>query len=117
MTLFFLSTTPSHTGCCAGRQLHVSYTFAPLRYAWQSAHEYFQDGPLAPISSLIMHYMRLWDPALPSVDHFAAVSSWTADCVWRAYGSEAEIIFPPVDTGVSAPPGRAIPTTLPFRVS
>ena len=89
----------AHGVLCRPRQLHLSYTFAPLRYAWQSAHEYFQNGPMAPVSSLIMHYMRLWDfTAAARVDHFAAVSQWTADCIQRAYGRQAEVIYPPVDT-------------------
>ena len=94
-----LSYAVAHGVLCRPDQLHVSYTFAPLRYAWQSAHEYFQHGPVAPISSLIMHYMRLWDiGAVERVDHFAAISQWTADCVWRAYRREAEVIYPPVET-------------------
>ena len=69
----------AHGVLCRPDQLHISYTFAPLRYAWQSAHEYFQAGIMAPVSSLIMHYMRLWDAgAVSRVDHFAAISSWTA---------------------------------------
>jgi glycosyltransferase involved in cell wall biosynthesis len=89
----------AHGVLCRPDQLHISYTFAPLRYAWQSAHEYFQAGALAPASKLIMHYLRLWDAnAAARVDHFAAISRWTADCIWRAYRREAEIIYPPVDT-------------------
>jgi glycosyltransferase involved in cell wall biosynthesis len=96
----------AHGVLCRPDQLHVSYTFAPLRYAWQGAHEYFQHGPMAPFAALIMHYLRLWDSsAAARVDHFAAISRWTADCVRRAYGRKAEVIFPPVDIGrfVSAP--------------
>ena len=96
----------AHGVLCRPDQLHVSYTFAPLRYAWQGAHEYFQHGPVAPVAALIMHYLRLWDSsAAARVDHFAAISRWTADCVRRAYGREAEVIFPPVDIGrfTSAP--------------
>ncbi len=93
-----LSYAVAHGVLCRPDQLHISYTFAPLRYAWQSAHEYFQNGLLAPVSSLIMHYMRLWDTAAASrIDHLAAISCWTADCVRRAYGREAEVIYPPVD--------------------
>ena len=51
----------AHGVLCRPDQLHISYTFAPLRYAWQNAHEYFQHGPLSPFSNLILHYLRLWD--------------------------------------------------------
>ncbi len=94
-----LSYAVAHGVLCRPDQVHVSYTFAPLRYAWQSAHEYFQQGPLAPISAAIMHYMRVWDSsAVARVDHFAAISRWTAACVQRAYRREAEVIYPPIDT-------------------
>jgi len=90
----------AHGVLCRPDQLHISYTFAPLRYAWQSAHDYFQRGLLGLVSSLIMHYMRLWDSGSVSrIDHFAAISRWTADCIHRAYGRQAEVIYPPVDTG------------------
>ena len=89
----------AHGVLCRPDQMHISYTFAPLRYAWQSAHEYFQGGLVGAVSSLIMHYMRLWDSgAAARVDHLAAISSWTAACVRRAYGREAQVIYPPVDT-------------------
>lgn len=94
----------AHGVLCRPDQLHISYTFAPLRYAWQSAHEYFQHGLLAPVSAAIMHYMRLWDAsAAARVDHFAAISDWTAACVRRAYRREAQVIYPPVDTRRFAP--------------
>ena len=90
----------AHGVLCRPDQLHISYTLAPLRYAWQGAHEYFQHGLVAPISSLIMHYLRLWDSsAATRVDHLVAISGWTAECIRRAYGREAEVIFPPVDIG------------------
>jgi glycosyltransferase involved in cell wall biosynthesis len=88
----------AHGVLCRPDQLHISYTFAPLRYAWQSAHEYFQGGITGAASSLIMHYMRMWDSgAAARVDHLAAISSWTAACVHRAYGRQAQVIYPPVD--------------------
>jgi glycosyltransferase involved in cell wall biosynthesis len=90
----------AHGVVCRPDQLHVSYTFAPLRYAWQSAHEYFRGGLVGAASGLIMHYLRLWDfSAAARVDHFAAISRWTAQCVQRAYRRPAEVIYPPVETG------------------
>ncbi len=93
-----LSYAVAHGVLCRPDQLHISYTFAPLRYAWQSSHEYFRQGPLAPLASLIMHYMRLWDyAAVGRIDHLAAISRWTAECVRRAYNRPADVIYPPVD--------------------
>ena len=88
----------AHGVLCRPDQLHISYTFAPLRYAWQNAHEYFQKGPLSPISKIILHYIRFWDQTATSqIDHLIAISDWTAACIWRAYRREAEVIYPPVE--------------------
>jgi glycosyltransferase involved in cell wall biosynthesis len=88
----------AHGVLCRPDQLHISYTFTPLRYAWQNSHEYFQQGLLSPLSNLILHYFRLWDKnAASHVDHFIAISNWTSVCIWRAYQREAEIIYPPVE--------------------
>ncbi len=93
-----LSYAVAHGVLCRPEQLHISYTCAPLRYAWQSVHEYFQRGPLVPLSKLVLHYVRLWDwSAAARVDHFAAISHWTAACIRRAYRREAEVIYPPVE--------------------
>jgi glycosyltransferase involved in cell wall biosynthesis len=88
----------AHGVLCRPDQLHISYTFAPLRYAWQNAHEYFQHGPFSLLSKLILHYLRLWDNnAASRVDHFVAISNWTASCIWRAYRRESEVIYPPLE--------------------
>ncbi len=79
-------------------QLHISYTFAPLRYAWQNANDYYQHGWIAPAAKLILHYFRAWDrSAAAHVTHFVAISEWTAECIRRAYGREAEVIYPPIE--------------------
>src|SRR5258708_18302787 len=78
-------------------QLHISYTFAPLRYAWQNANDYYQHGWIAPAAKLILHYFRAWDrSAAAHVTHFVALSEWTAGCIRRAYGREAAVIYPPL---------------------
>lgn len=88
----------AHGVICRPNQLHISYTFAPLRYAWQNAHEYFQNGPLNSVSKLVWHYFRLWDQSAASrVDRFIAISNWTAACIWRAYRRGAQVIYPPVE--------------------
>lgn len=88
----------AHGVLCRPDQLHISYTFTPLRYAWQNAREYFQRGPSSLIAKPILHSFRIWDQnAASRVDHFAAISEWTADCIRRAYRREAEVIYPPVE--------------------
>ncbi len=88
----------AHGVLCRPDQLHISYTFTPLRYAWQNAGEYFQHGLSSLIAKPVLHFFRTWDRnAASRVDHFAAISKWTADCVRRAYRREAEVIYPPVE--------------------
>ncbi len=88
----------AHGVLCSPDQLHISYTFSPLRYAWQNAHEYFQHGFLSPLSKMILHYFRLWDQTSAAhINHLIAISNWTAACIWRAYRRESEIIYPPVE--------------------
>jgi glycosyltransferase involved in cell wall biosynthesis len=97
----------AHGVLCRPDQLHVSYTFTPLRYAWQNADEYFRHGLSSLIAKPILHLFRIWDRnAASRVDHFAAISQWTADCLRRAYGREAEVIYPPVAVERFKPSGR-----------
>lgn len=89
----------AHGAICRPDQLHICYTYTPLRYAWQNAHEYFNGrDPVSWLARIILRRFRIWDVAASArVDHFAAVSHWTADCIRRAYGRTAEVIYPPVD--------------------
>lgn len=88
----------AHGVKCNPRQLHISYTFSPLRYAWQDAGKYFQGGASGAAASLILRTFRRWDrAAVRGVDHMVAISRWTAECIRRAYRREAEVIYPPVE--------------------
>jgi len=84
-------------------QLHISYTYTPLRQAWHAYHSTLKRSnsrinPMLLPARLVLHYFRLWDAVAASrVDHFVAPSQWTAQCIWRAYRREAEVIYPPVD--------------------
>src|SRR5574341_2269725 len=83
--------------------LHISYTYTPMRYAWDLYEEYF-GGWGAPLKSLvlpaIMGYLRRWDlRACRRVDHFVAISRHVAARIQRHYNREAFVIHPPVDVG------------------
>jgi glycosyltransferase involved in cell wall biosynthesis len=81
-------------------QVHLSYTYTPMRYAWQSYHTYLAGlkGLKKVFAPLILHYLRLWDiQAAARVDHFVAISHWVAGLIWRIYRRKAEVIYPPVD--------------------
>ena len=85
-------------------QLHINYTFTPIRYAWDMHHAYIQHANLDKglkgfLAKTLLHYIRMWDlRTVPSVDHFVAISDFIARRVWKFYKREAEVIYPPVDT-------------------
>jgi glycosyltransferase involved in cell wall biosynthesis len=83
--------------------LHVSYTYTPMRYAWDLYEDYF-GGWGTPLKSLvlpaIMGYLRRWDlRACGRVDHFVAISRHVAARIQRHYNREAFVVYPPVDVG------------------
>ena len=82
-------------------QTHICYCHTPLRYAWDLQHEYLAGarGIRRAVTRAILHYLRLWDVRTAhGVDHFVANSRYIAQRIHRAYGREAEVIYPPVDT-------------------
>ena len=85
-------------------QLHINYTFTPIRYAWDMHHAYLQQAKLDRglrgfLAKSLLHYIRMWDlRTVPSVDHFIAISNFIARRVWKIYKREADVIYPPVET-------------------
>jgi glycosyltransferase involved in cell wall biosynthesis len=81
--------------------LHVSYTYTPMRYAWDLYDDYFQErvsGLSASILQSIMASLRAWDlRASGRVDQFIAISHHIADRIKRHYDRDADVIYPPVD--------------------
>ena len=84
-------------------QLHICYCYTPVRYAWDLTHQYLEENNLskglkATAARAILHYLRLWDIQTANrVDHFIAISNYTAQRIWRTYRREAAVIYPPVD--------------------
>ncbi len=81
--------------------LHISYTYTPMRYAWDLYEVYFGDR-FGAVGSLVfpkvVAYLRRWDlNASRRVDHFVAISHHVAERIRRHYGREAVVIHPPVD--------------------
>jgi glycosyltransferase involved in cell wall biosynthesis len=91
-------------------QLHISYTYTPLRHAWHYHHEYLRtlSAPARWVAGPILHYLRMWDRAAADrVDRFLAISDWVAACIWRAYRRKATVVYPPVDIEAFQPkPGQ-----------
>ena len=86
------------------RQLHLSYVHTPMRYAWDLREEYLraaglERGPLAWGARLLLERLRAWDQrSAEGVDVFLANSAHVAGRIRKAYGRQAEVVHPPVDT-------------------
>ena len=84
-------------------QVHVSYVHSPIRYAWDLQHQYLaeagmQRGMKSWIVRLLLHYIRIWDQRTAhGVDAFVANSAFVGRRIRKAYGSEATVVYPPVD--------------------
>ena len=83
--------------------LHIAYIYTPMRYIWDLQEAYVGPGRMGPLSRALLRAvagrLRRWDlEANARVDHFAAISRHVAGRIWRHYGREAEVIYPPVQT-------------------
>ncbi|MFQ5457059.1 MAG: glycosyltransferase [Myxococcota bacterium] len=88
--------------------LHLCYCHTPMRYVWDQYDQYWgremapawQRGAIA----LIAPRLRRWDTGTASrVSVFAANSRNVARRIARHYDREAEVIYPPVETGAFRP--------------
>uniref|UniRef100_E6PN38 Glycosyl transferase, group 1 n=1 Tax=mine drainage metagenome TaxID=410659 RepID=E6PN38_9ZZZZ len=84
-------------------QLHISYVYSPIRYAWDLQHQYLRESGLSRglkgwFAKCLLHKIRLWDVRTSNgVDHFIADSKFIARRIWKIYRREAAVIYPPVD--------------------
>ena len=82
-------------------QLHLSYCYTPMRYAWDLTHQYLEGLPRwkRAIAHLFLNHLRIWDvQSSLRVDHFAAISHYIARRIQKIYGRQSTVIYPPVDT-------------------
>ncbi len=81
--------------------LHLCYCFTPMRYVWDLYDDYFgsRAGLLVRLGMPVVGAaLRRWDRRTRRVDHFLAISAHIAERIHRAYGREADVLHPPVDT-------------------
>jgi glycosyltransferase involved in cell wall biosynthesis len=84
-------------------QLHISYVYTPIRYAWDLQEEYLKrssgTGTLkSAMARLVMHYLRIWDLRTSTgVDRFVAASDFIARRIMRTYRRPATVLYPPVN--------------------
>jgi len=85
------------------RQLHLSYVHTPMRYAWELRDEYLRAAGLDRglrgwAARFVLERLRRWDVRSASgVDVFLANSAHVAQRIQKAYGRDAEVLYPPVD--------------------
>jgi len=81
--------------------LHVCYCYTPMRYVWDLYDDYFgsRAGLLTrALAPGLAAWLRRWDRRTAAgVHHFVAISRFIADRIRRAYGRQADVIYPPVD--------------------
>ncbi len=81
-------------------QLHISYCYTPIRYAWDLYDEYTQNlkQPKKFLVRATLKYIRKWDiSTLNRVDYFIADSNFVQERIKRIYNRESIVIYPPVD--------------------
>lgn len=90
-------------------QLHVSYCLSPMRYAWDLRDQYLSESGLDRgvrgfAARQVLERLRRWDrDNSDGVDEFVTLSHYIADRIKRAYGRDAAVIYPPVDTEFFTP--------------
>ena len=83
-------------------QLHLSYVYSPLRYAWELQHQYLREARLTRglkswLARWQLHKLRIWDQRTAhGVDHFIGISHYIARRIRKAYGRDASVVYPPV---------------------
>ena len=90
--------------------VHVCYCYTPMRYAWDLRDEYLArsgfPAPVRALAGVALDRLRAWDlRTAHAVDDFVAISAYIAARIARAYGREATVIHPPVDTEAFTPGG------------
>jgi glycosyltransferase involved in cell wall biosynthesis len=105
----------AHGALVPAENLHLAYTFTPMRHAWHGYDDYFNDHRSmvhAWLARSMLHYFRLWDyAAAQRVDRLLAASELVAGRVRRYYRRTAEVLYPPVEVErfarlpASRPPG------------
>ncbi len=85
--------------------LHICYCFSPMRYVWRFYDQYFGRNPIKNLFiKPTLRRIRKWDyESCSRVNHFVAISKNVAGRIKEFYSRDADVIFPPVNTGFFTP--------------
>ena len=83
---------------------HLCYCYTPMRYVWEMYGAYFDKRQTRLLASLAMpffaNHLRKWDVASSKRVHkFVAISETVRARIKEHYETDADVLFPPVDTG------------------
>ncbi len=81
-------------------QIHISYCYTPIRYAWDLYDEYTSNlkQPKKFFVQQTLKYIQKFDiETLPNVDYFIADSNFVAQRIKNTYNRDSVVIYPPVD--------------------
>lgn len=84
-------------------QIHISYVYSPVRYAWDLYHQYLKEAKLeSGLKSIIVKRMlfkfRNWDAGTANrPDYYIAISHYIAKRIKKLYNKDSIVIYPPVD--------------------
>ena len=91
------------------RQIHISYTYSPMRYVWDLQEQYLAEtnlnkGIKGAAARFVLGRLRHWDYRVAQdVDYFVAISRFIQRRIARVYQRESVVIYPPVDTDFFCP--------------
>lgn len=88
----------------SNNSVHICYCHTPMRYIWDKFDDYFSSFSsniaTRTIMSAIRPYLQKWDiNTSKDVDYFIANSENIKNKINKYYNRNAEVIYPPVDTG------------------
>lgn len=76
---------------------HICICLTPTRYLWSGHLEYMKGTINRFLAAPLVHYLRQWDSqASRRPDKLIAISNEVKKRIYRYYGMDAEIVFPPV---------------------
>lgn len=84
-------------------QLHISYVYSPVRYAWDLYFQYLNESGLnrgfkGILARYFLHKLRGWDLSTANrPDYYIAISKYVAARIKKIYNKESLVIYPPVD--------------------
>ena len=84
---------------------HLCYCFTPMRYVWSVRDDYFHARQWeAVVARPLLEMLKRWDKKTADrPDRYVAISRHIAERIKTSYGTEADVVYPPVDTEFYTP--------------